>query len=380
MTARPAIDHRRDVNAKSALFRRRILGWFDRHKRDLPWRRTGDAFRIWVSEVMLQQTQVSTVIPYYRRFIKTFPTVRALAQAPKDRVMKLWEGLGYYARAQNLQAAAREVVSRHKGRIPADPHLFSSLPGVGTYTAAAVCSMAFGAPLAAVDGNVKRVLSRVRDVDRPIRAVDEEITRIAQGLIDSGRGRAGDINQAMMDLGAVVCTPRDPACVICPVRNFCLAFQNGTVDLRPVKKVRPKRPHYAVVAGIIQRNGKILIGRRPDRGLLGGLWEFPGRKVQPGETLTRAIRRELKEELGIGVEPGPAVSSVKHAYTHFTVSLTGFFCRIRRGTPRPLIHSALKWIQPTGIHRFAMPEANRKLLRSISSRFGRGRGCRAGAC
>lgn len=356
-------------NRNRTAFRRALLTWYRRHRRDLPWRRTRDPYRIFVSEVMLQQTQAATVIPYYQRFLKEFPTAQALARAPRDRVMKLWEGLGYYARARNLIAAARRIVRLHNGRIPRDPGTFSSLPGAGPYTTAAVMSIAYGIPLAAVDGNVKRVISRLYDIGRIIKPNDKEVQARAQTLMEGNGPTAGltsdeisIFNQAMMELGAVVCTPKMPACLICPVRRHCAAFKNGTVDRRPVAPKRRTRPHVRVVAAILSRNGKVLIGRRPDHGLLGGLWEFPGGKVERGESAEEALRRELKEELGVDVEVGPAIAEVDHGYTHFSVTLSGHVCRLMGGNPKPRVHSALRWVEWSKVNRFAMPEANRKLL------------------
>lgn len=347
-------------------FRRTLLAWYRENRRDLPWRRTRDPYRILVSEVMLQQTRVSTVIPYYGRFLKAFPTVASLARARQDRLMKLWEGLGYYARARNLQAAATQIVADHGGRIPRDPETFSKLPGAGPYTTAAVLSIAFGVPLAAVDGNVKRVISRLFDIDRLIQPNDPEVQTLAQRLMGK---RKGDFNQAMMELGARVCTPKRPACLLCPVRTFCRSFKAGTVDERPVVLSRKARPHLCVVAGILKKGVSVLIGRRPDRGLLGGLWEFPGGKVERGETLRMALEREFREELGVEVEAGEPVARVEHAYTHFSVTLHGLPCRLRRGVPVARIHSAIRWVSPAALGRYAMPEANRKLWRELSGRL-----------
>ncbi|MBI4178215.1 A/G-specific adenine glycosylase [bacterium] len=351
---------------------KRLLQWYRRHRRDLPWRRTRDPYRIWVSEVMLQQTQAATVIPYYHRFLKCFPAVHALSRARPDRLMKLWEGLGYYARARNLHAAAKQIMTLHGGRIPRRPEVFSTLPGAGPYTTAAVLSIAFGAPMAAVDGNVKRVVARLYDIGRPILPNDKEITGIAQAVLEDGTDRqvtnAGDFNQAMMELGARICTPRRPACPRCPLRSDCRAFRAGTVLERPVSTPRAARPHLRVVAGVVKKNGRVLIGRRPDRGLLGGLWEFPGGKIEAGETPQQALRRELREELCVDTRVSPMAAAVRHAYTHFSVTLSGHLCIIRRGRLHPTVHSRLRWVKPAKLDSVAMPEANRKLLRELRLR------------
>ncbi|OGH55739.1 MAG: A/G-specific adenine glycosylase [Candidatus Lindowbacteria bacterium RIFCSPLOWO2_12_FULL_62_27] len=348
-------------------FRRALLGWYRRHRRDLPWRRTRDPYRILVSEIMLQQTQAVTVVPYYERFLKAFPTVQALARARREKLMKLWEGLGYYARARNLHEAARRIVRDCGGRVPRDPEVFSNLPGAGPYTTAAVLSIAYGAPLAAVDGNVRRVIARLYDIGRPLASDDREVRERADRLLEDRH--AGDFNQAMMELGARICVPTNPACLLCPVRPHCAAFAGGTVGRRPVTQARRARPHKRVVAAVIRKNGKILIGLRPwDQGLLGGLWEFPGGKIEPGESPETAVRREMQEEIGADVEAGPAVSTVDHVYTHLSITLSGHFCRLKRGTPKPLFHAKLRWVRPCDLARYAFPEANRKLIREMRER------------
>ncbi|MCX8035826.1 MAG: A/G-specific adenine glycosylase [Candidatus Sumerlaeia bacterium] len=341
---------------------RALLAWFRRHARDLPWRRTCDPYRVWLSEIMLQQTRVDTVIPYYRRFLKAFPTVRALAAAPFECVLKLWEGLGYYSRARNLHRAAQMIAGERNGVFPQSAAEWQHLPGVGRYTAAAVASIAFGECAAVLDGNVRRVLIRLFALDRP-RATARQtalLWAIAETLVP--HKRAGDFNQAIMELGARVCTPRNPRCDVCPVRGHCEARKLGRQTQLPVRQARKALPHYDIVAAAIRRRGRYLLGRRRPDEMLGGLWEFPGGKVERGETHEQALRREIREELGIEVAVGRHVASVRHAYSHFAITLHVYQCTLVGGRPAPRRHTALAWVAPSEFDRYAFPGADRKFL------------------
>lgn len=347
------------------LFRSRLLAWYDAGHRDLPWRRTRDPYRIWVSEVMLQQTQVDTVIPYYERFLDRFPTVAALAAASDEDVLKVWEGLGYYARARHLHTAARSVAAAG-GTFPDRFEALAALPGVGRSTAGAVASIAAGAPHPVLDGNVRRVLCRLFAVGRDPRTppVERRLWRLAALLLDPER--PGDYNQALMELGATVCTPRGPRCGDCPVAALCRARARGLAEDLPIHSRRPPLPHHEVAVGVIRRDdGAVLIARRPAEGLLGGLWEFPGGKREEGESLEDCLRREVREELGIEVEVGERFATVRHAYTHFKVTLHAFHCRHRSGEPRALGCTAWRWVAPAELDAYPMPAANRKLLESL---------------
>ena len=344
----------------------RLLAWYADHGRDLPWRRTRDPYHIWVAEVMLQQTQVATVTSYYERFLARFPTVEALAAASLDEVLKLWEGLGYYARARYLHAAARKVVTEHGGRIPEAAEELLSLPGVGRYTADAILSMAYGQDVPALDGNVRRVLSRAF-------AIDEDVTRgtgqrrlrvLAEELLPPGR--AGDFNQALMDLGATVCTPRAPRCGGCPLAEACRAHQSGREKQFPVRRLRRAVPHYEVAAGVIWNGaGHFLIAQRPLDGMLGGLWEFPGGTREPGETLRECLRRELAEELDVEVAVGELLTVVQHAYTHFRITMHAFHCRIAAGQPRALGCADWRWISLDDVPRFAFSAADHQIIAAL---------------
>lgn len=350
---------------KRAALRRVLLGWFAREARDLPWRRTSDPYRIWLSEIMLQQTRVEAVIPYYERFIKAFPTVRDLAAAGEDAVLKAWEGLGYYSRARSLRKAARFVVGDLSGRLPETAEQWRQLPGIGPYTAGAIASIASGLAEPAVDGNVLRVLSRIFGIADSIdeSATKERIGAIAAGLLP--RKQAGSFNQALMDLGARICIPRRPRCIACPVSRWCDAYQQGIQDQLPVRKMKKAIPHHHIVVAVVRRHGRYLIGRRPASGLLGGMWEFPGGKIEPGETHEQALVREVREETGLEIRVGDPVATVDHAYSHFAVTLHVYACRAIAGRAKAHFHSELKWVPRSQLDEYAFPAANRRFLDNL---------------
>lgn len=352
---------------------RRLLRWYARHARSLPWRGTRDPYRVWVSEIMLQQTRVETVIPYYRRWLRRFPTVRALAAASLGEVLALWEGLGYYSRARNLHRAAQMVAAEFRGRVPSDVESLRRLAGVGRYTAGAIASIAFGADAAVLDGNVKRVLARVFDFREDVRspAGEKALWELAESLIP--KGKAGDYNQALMDLGATICARKSPDCAHCPLLGLCAAQKLGVQDQRPIVRKKPATPHYTVTAGIIRRNGRFLIAQRPAGKLLGGLWEFPGGKREPGETLAECLRREIREELGIEVGVGGQTQTLRHAYTHFKVTLHVFECAWCGGKPRALGVSAFKWARRGELGKYAMGKTDRQIARWVQNSEVRGR-------
>ena len=357
---------RSDIRPAASELRQRLLRWYDAHRRDLPWRRvdehgSADPYRIWVAEVMLIQTQVDTVIPYYERFLQRFPDVGALAAAHLDDVLKSWEGLGYYARARNLHQAARIIVERHEGELPADERSLRTLPGIGPYIAAAISSIAFGQPVLAVDGNVRRVLSRLHDLPNP---TTNTLREVGPSLVV---GRPGDVNQALMDFGAVVCRPRSPRCPACRLGSLCLARAHGTADRRPRRRPTRKRPHYDIAVGVVWRDGQVLIAKRRSDGLLGGLWEFPGGKPEPRESLQAALIREVGEELDVEVEPGEKIATVDHAYSHFEITLHAFHCHYRSGTPKPLGCQEFAWVQPAELNRYALPAATRRVLERLQA-------------
>jgi len=341
---------------------RGLLAWYRVHRREMPWRGHPDPYAVWVSEIMLQQTRVDTVRPYFARFVARFPSPASLAAADDDALLKHWEGLGYYGRARHLRQAAREVVARHGGELPRSVAALTALPGIGPYTAAAVASIAFGERVAVLDGNVKRVLARLFALDDCIDdpATERELWRLAQTLVPP-RG-PGDFNQAMMELGARVCTPRAPACMACPVASECRAHAEGREAELPVRKPKAATPLHEIVTAVIERDGCFLVGRRPHGGMLGGLWEFPGGKVEKGEDHALALARECREELGVEVCAGGLVACVRHAYTHFRIVMSVYRCAITAGEPAALAHTELRWVSPEAFDTLAFPKANHKFL------------------
>jgi A/G-specific adenine glycosylase len=338
--------------------------------RDLPWRRDRSPYAVWISEVMLQQTQVATVIPYFERWLARFPDVPALAAASLDDVLKAWEGLGYYARARNLRRAAQAMVERHGGHVPAQRTALLALPGIGRYTAGAILSIAFGQPEPVLDGNVRRVLCRIYDVsgDPRLPAVEERLWSLSEAVMRAaGEGAAGAVNEGMMELGALVCLPATPDCPACPVREECLAFARGTVAERPARARRPQTPHYDVAAAVVTReDGRVLIARRPPAGLLGGLWGFPSVAAQDGEALAAAAARAVFERTGMIARVGAQIATVKHAYTHFRITLAAFEASVERATFDG--DEDARWVSVDELDAVALPVTDRKVASAFLSR------------
>jgi A/G-specific adenine glycosylase len=344
----------------------KIINWYCRFARSLPWRQTRDPYKIWISEVMLQQTQIKTAIPYYTRWIRQFPTLNHVACANEEAVLKAWEGLGYYARARNFRRACIQVMEKHGGVIPQSIQEFQALPGVGKYIAAAFYSIVHGHPVPVVDANVRRVASRLMALEKPPQEMTSEIEAFLQAQM--GNERSGDFNQAMMELGETICKTRHPLCDSCPLREECIAFRKNAVDQFPKKLARKKKPHYQIAVGVIWRKQKILISKRKPEGLLGGLWEFPGGKILPGESAESCIVREIKEELDIGIAVKTFIGNINHAYTHFSITLSAFHCAWKKGTPKAISGTQFRWIRRHEIESLPFPKANHKLFPHIGAR------------
>lgn len=362
---KPKVKRAYSAGAYGAAIGENLLNWFAVHQRDLPWRRSRDPYRIWVSEVMLQQTRVETVVPYYHRWFEQFPTLSSLAEAPEEQVLKAWEGLGYYSRARNLHAAVKEVVAQYGGEVPDDPEAVSGLKGVGPYTAGAVLSIAYNRAVPAVDGNVIRVLSRLfiirDDIMQP--ATREGMETLAQSLIPGGQANA--FNQALMELGAMVCTPTSPKCLICPVAEHCQARAEGVQEQLPVKaKAKAPRP-VDVVAALVWHDGRVLIARRPSDGLLGGLWEFPGGERPDGVPWERAVHQLMAERYGLTLAVEAHLCDVRHVFTHLVWDLKAYTARPAAGTALPANSDVLRWVRPDELKQFAFPVAHQKVAAQL---------------
>ena len=343
-----------------------LLLWFEKEGRNLPWREVDDPYAIWVAEVMLQQTRVETVIPYYVRWLDKFPTLEQLASAETDDVLRLWEGLGYYRRAHNLHRAARIICEKYRGMMPQEPAELKALPGIGRYTAAAIASIAFGKRVVAIDGNLRRVISRIinYDLDATTASAERQFQTWASRHIPESYASA--FNQALMDLGATICISKNPTCSKCPISSYCESFVLGIQNQRPVKRRKPEIPHYVVSAGILRRDGKVLIGRRPVGKLLGGLWEFPGGKCLQDESLDDCLVREWQEELNMLIEPGGMVGVFHHAYTHFKVTVHAIECSAADDVPNANVHSEIRWVDPDCLGEFPMGKVDRAIASLIS--------------
>ncbi len=360
--------------ARIEAIRELLLAWYRGEARDLPWRRTSDPYAILVSEVMLQQTRVETVLAYYERFLAQYPSVRTLAGASIDDVLKTWEGLGYYRRAHNLHRAAQAVVADHGGEIPREVCVLRRLPGIGPYTAAAIASIAFGLDEPALDGSVVRVLSRLFCVGGDPAKATTRTALLEQADRLLPPGGASSFNQALMDLGARICLPRDPRCDDCPVGGECDAHHDDQETEYPQKAKRKPIPHRDVVGGAVwsaepfSAGARLLISKRHADDMLGGLWEFAGGGVEEGETLEEALVRELREELGIEVDILGPLAQVKHTYTHFRMTLHIFHCLHTGGEPRTIDCADFAWVTIEELDAYAFPTADRRILVALKER------------
>jgi len=344
--------------------RQSLLKWYEQFGRNLPWRHTQDPYEIWVSEIMLQQTQVKTVVPYYQRWLVEFPSLEVLARADQQQVLKIWQGLGYYSRARNLHRAAQQILQQYGGKFPTEPTVVLKLIGIGRTTAGGILSAAFNQPLAVLDGNVKRILARLVGLqDFPSKALPQ-LWQLSETLLDPKQPR--DFNQALMDLGATVCTARNPSCSSCPWVAHCQAFALNLQAVIPMRESRSPLPHKLIgVAVIWNDQGQVLIDKRRQEGLLGGLWEFPGGKLEPNETVVDCIHREIKEELGIEISVGDRLITIDHAYTHFRVTLAVHHCRYISGQPQPLECDEIRWVWLHEIDQYPFPKANTQIIAAL---------------
>jgi A/G-specific adenine glycosylase len=344
---------------------RRLLEWFARYQRRLPWRDDPRPYYVWLSEVMLQQTQVETVIPYFKRFIQAFPDMQALAAAEQQAVLKCWEGLGYYSRARNLHRAAQVIVQTYNGTLPQEAQVLQQIPGFGPYTAAAVSSIAFGHPVPVVEGNVLRVFCRFWGIETDIR--QPQVKAALQSRLEPFIATAppSTFNQAIMELGALLCRPTSPHCTVCPLATDCVAFQDGRTMELPVKSKRKPVPHHHIAVAIIWKQDSILIGRRRQDRMLGGLWEFPGGRQQPGEDLAETARRKVAAETGVQIRLDQPYCQVNHGYTHFKITLTAFRGVWLSGNATPMTHDELRWVHPNHLEAYPFPKTGMRVIEAM---------------
>lgn len=343
-----------------------LLPWFRHHARDMPWRQERTPYRVWVSEAMLQQTRVETVIPYFERWMREFPSVRDLAAADQEAVLKCWEGLGYYARARNLHQAAGVIVEQYAGELPSDPEALRSLPGIGPYTQAAILSLAFHKPYAVLDGNVERVLTRCCAIDADIRQAKTKTGLQAMMTRLLADHPPGEFNEAFMELGATVCLPTRPDCHLCPLASVCRGRKQGNPEAYPVKSKKKPVPTVAVGAAVTWRDdGRFLIAKRKTDQMLGGLWEFPGGKIEEGETAEECTVRELKEEVGIDVVVEERLVRVRHTYSHFKLVMDVFHCRWSGGTPEAVDCADFRWVTLQECEVLPFSRADLKVLNEL---------------
>ncbi|QGY40942.1 A/G-specific adenine glycosylase [Pseudodesulfovibrio cashew] len=345
-------------------FTRNLLDWYDANRRDLPWRDDPGPYPVWISEIMAQQTQMDRVVEYHRRWMRHYPDPEALAKAPEEAVLKSWEGLGYYNRARNIRKAAARIVDEFGGEFPSDPAVIRSLPGIGEYTAGAIASIAFGQPVPAIDANVLRVFARVLDIDTPIRekAGRGQVEACVRELLPEDR--PGDFNQALMELGALVCS-RLPDCPVCPVKEHCLAHARGTIGARPVLPPGKDIIRINMATGVLVHEGQALIQKRRPDDVWPGLWEFPGGCLEQGETPEEALVREYREEVELDVVPEEKITVVAYSYTRYRVTMHCYLCRPANGdVPAPVFNAAVEggFVQPASLADYAFPSGHRRLI------------------
>jgi A/G-specific adenine glycosylase len=349
--------------ALARTIQRRLRTWFRRARRELPWRQTRDPYAIWVSEIMLQQTQVAAVIPYFRRFLSAFPSIQELAAADESQVLRHWEGLGYYQRARNLHRAARGIVSEHGGALPRDPKQLRRMPGVGRYTSGAILSQAFDVRLPIVEANSARVLCRLFACRTPSSAVQRWLWAAAESLLP--QRQVGDFNQALMELGALVCTPRQPRCDQCPLRACCSARAHGWQQQIP-RKSKPARTTTIDEAALVAcRDDRVLLVQRPPTGRWGKLWEFPHGELRDGETHAAAARRLARELVGLRVRIGREFAQVRHGITRFDVTIRCFRATVLTGSFCSSFYLQGRWVRCQDLGRYPMSVPQRKLAHAL---------------
>lgn len=348
-------------------FQERLLDWFATHQRPLPWRSTYAPYHVWISEIMGQQTQMERVALYFSRWIARFPDIIAVAQADEQAILKAWEGLGYYSRARNIQRAAIRLTETGTPEIPADYQQLIDLPGIGPYTAAAILSIAFNQPFPLRDANVERLFARLDDIDRPLKqgATQKRLAAMADTLLHRENPR--HYNQALMELGALVCTPKKPACTLCPVQIHCRAHRADTVEFRPLPTGKQRKIEITMACGIIRNGQEYFIQQRLPDDIWGGLWEFPGGRLEEGERPEQAAAREIEEETGWRISDLTPFTTVVHHYTRYRVTLHGFTCELPYGAAAPSLTAASRyaWVPLAQLGDYPFPAGHRQLVAAL---------------
>ena len=351
---------------KARAIGRALLSWYGKHRRELPWRKSLDPYAVWVSEMMLQQTQVATVIPYFQRWMERFPDVAALAGADESDVLHAWQGLGYYSRARNLRNAAQEMVRAHAGRVPELVVELRALPGIGPYSAGAIASIAYGHREPLVDGNVIRVLCRLFALrgDPNKAPLKTDLWEIARALVPTEA--PGDFNQALMELGATVCTPRGPRCDACPLATQCSALERRLVDRLPELPARAKPTAVHMVAAITIRSGRVLVTKLgSDAPRWAGMWLFPNTEVKRSETPESAVERALLDSVGLRAKPSGLLCVIRHTVTRFRITLDAYRTQPGTGVAKTLSVTECAWKRPDELSALAMPKAHRAIAQRL---------------
>jgi len=344
-----------------------LLKWYKSENISLPWRNETDLYRIWLSEVMLQQTQVATVIPYYKKWLSKFPTILSVAQTSEEDILKHWEGLGYYSRARNFQFSCKEIIKIHNGEVPKDSLEFLKLKGVGEYIHAAVHSIGLNKKIPVIDGNVKRVVARFLGLKNEINSEKKNIKSfLDKEMIEVNL--PGDFNQAMMDLGRIICKPKNMDCLNCPLNSSCYSYKNNLMDSIPVKLKKEKIPHYNMVVGIVEKDEKILLCKRNNNGLLGGMWELPAGKIKIEETRKAAIKRVMNE-FGIILNTENFLGKANHKYSHFSIEQNGYICEYKSGDVISENHSEYRWISIDEKSKYPIHRASHKILNKMKAAY-----------
>jgi A/G-specific adenine glycosylase len=351
--------------------RQQLRDWFTACQRPLPWRTNYDPYQVWIAEIMGQQTQMDRVVLYFSRWIAQFPDLATVAAAPEQAILKAWEGLGYYSRARNIRRTAQLLAASATPAIPADRQRLLALPGIGPYTAAAILSIAFNQPYPLLDTNVQRLFARLADIDQPLKqsTTRKQLAAMAEILLDPDNPRIH--NQALMELGGLICTPKQPNCPTCPLQYHCKAHQANTVKLRPVATDRQKKIDIIMACSILHRGREFYIQQRLPNDVWGGLWEFPGGRLEAGESPEQAARREVREETGWDVSELTALATVTHQYTRYRVTLYGFLATLAPSMPQPTLTAASRyaWVPLPHLRDYPFPAGHRQLLHTLCAYF-----------